>query len=104
MFFLRRDPLRRCPECRSRFACPVSWAEHDEKHWHINLRCGECGHQWDAVVDDVRAARFDVELDVDIFAISRALEQVDRERMAIDAETLAVALAHDLIEPADFAA
>jgi hypothetical protein len=104
LFHRRRDPLRRCPGCRSRFACPISWAEHDETHWHIELRCGECGHRWDAVVCDDRAARYDMELDADVSAITRALERLDLERMAIDAETFAAALARDLIEPADFAA
>jgi hypothetical protein len=36
-------------------------------------------------------------------AIWRALHRLDLERMAIDVETLTVALARDLIEPADFA-
>jgi hypothetical protein len=102
MFSLRRDPLRRCPECHSRFACPVSWAEHDATHWHIDLRCGECGHRWDVVVDDERAKRYDLELNGDASSIARALERLDLERMAAEAETLAHAFARDLIGPADF--
>jgi hypothetical protein len=82
----------------------VSWHEHDETHWHIDLRCGECGHRWEAVVDDARAKRYDLELGCDTASISRTLERLDRERMAIDAETLADAFARDLIGPADFAA
>ncbi|HEX5621169.1 MAG TPA: hypothetical protein VFX51_22280 [Solirubrobacteraceae bacterium] len=81
----------------------MTWAEHDAAHWHIDLRCGECGHRWDAVVPDARAKRYDIELDTDVSAIRRALEQLDLERMAIDAETFATALDRDLIEPADFA-
>jgi hypothetical protein len=104
MFFLgRRDPLRHCPECRSRLACPVAWSEHDATHWHIDLRCGECGNRWDEVVHDSRAKRYDLELDADTFAISRELRRLDLERMAIDAETFVAALERDLIEPADFA-
>ena len=82
----------------------MGWAEHDATHWHIDLRCSECGNRWDAVVHDDRAARYNVELDVDVSAITRALERLDLERMAIDAETFATALEQDLIEPADFAA
>lgn len=103
MFSRRRDPLRRCPECRSRFACPIGWDEHDDTHWHIDLRCGECGHCWDAVVHDDRAKRYDLELDADVSTMRRALRRLDLERMAIDADTFAAALAQDLIEPADFA-
>ena len=104
IFRRRRDALRWCPDCRSPFACPMDWAEHDATHWHIELRCGECGHRWDAVVHDDRAKRYDIELDASVSAITRTLDRLDLERMAIDAETLAVALDQDLIEPADFAA
>ena len=81
----------------------MDWEPHDESHWHIDVRCGECGQRWDAVVEDSRASRYDIELDADRSAISRALDRLDSERMAIDVETFAVALARDLIEPADFA-
>jgi hypothetical protein len=81
----------------------MDWAENDAAHWHIDLRCGECGSRWDAVVRDDRAARYDIELDLDMSAIRRALVRLDLERMATDAETFATALARDLIEPADFA-
>jgi hypothetical protein len=81
----------------------VDWIEHDATHWHIDLRCGECGHRWDTVVHDSRAKRYDIELNRDTYSISRALERLDLERMAGEAETLAKALARDLIGPADFA-
>jgi hypothetical protein len=102
--FRKGDLLRRCPDCRSRLVCPMDWEPHDESHWHIDLRCGECGHWWDAVVEDSRASRYDIELDADRSAISRALHRLELERMAIDVETFTVALARDLIEPADFTA
>jgi hypothetical protein len=35
--------------------------------------------------------------------MTRALKRLDLERMALDADTFAAALAQDLIEPADFA-
>ena len=98
------DPLRRCPECRSPLACPMDWSEHDDAHWDIELRCGDCGHEWEIVIDDARAARYDIELDWDRSAITRALHRLDLEQMAMEAETLAIALARDLIEPADFTA
>jgi hypothetical protein len=102
--FLRRDPLRRCPACRGRLACPLDWYESDDTHWHIDLRCGDCGHRWALEIDDSRAARYDIELDVDRTCIRRALERLDLERMADEVETFATALSRDLIEPADFVA
>lgn len=105
MFFLgRRDRLRYCPECRSGLACPTDLADHDDTHKRIELRCPECGHEWDTVVNHARAELLGHELDRDATAIQRALDRLDLERMAVYAETFTAALARDLIEPTDFAA
>ena len=100
----KRDPLRYCPACRGSLACPMAWAPCDDVHWHIELRCGDCGHRWELEVHDWRAARFDDELNQDQYAIRKTLDRLDRERMAAEVETFAAALSRDLIEPADFAA
>jgi hypothetical protein len=99
----RSDVLRRCPICRSELACPMAWAPSDDEHWLIDLRCGDCGHVWDAVIDNTRAARYDVELDGDLAVIKRSLRHLDLARMAVEVEAFAAALSHDIIEPADFA-
>ena len=104
MFSRRRDPLRRCPACRGRLACPMDWHESDDTHWHVDLRCGDCGYRWDLEIHDSRASRYDIELDVDRLAMRRALERLDLERMADEVETFATALSRDLIDPADFVA
>jgi hypothetical protein len=105
MFFRRRnsDLLRRCPSCRGRLVCPMDWEPCDDAHWHIELRCGDCGHRWELDVHDSRAARFDIELDQDQSALRMTLRRLDLERMAAEVETFAAALSRDLIEPADFA-
>jgi hypothetical protein len=82
----------------------MNWHESDETHWHIDLRCGDCGHRWDLEIHDSRASRYDIELDCDRLAMRRALERLDLERMAAEVETFAIALSRDLIEPADFVA
>jgi hypothetical protein len=51
---------------------------------------------------DSRAARYDVELDTDRYAIERSLRRLDLERMSLEVESFAIALSRDLIEPADF--
>jgi hypothetical protein len=99
----KRDPLRYCPSCRSSLACPMDWAPCDDAHWHIELRCGDCGHRWELDIHDSRAARFDMELDGDQRVLRRTLARLDLERMAAEVETFAAALSRDLIEPADFA-
>ena len=100
----RSDVLRRCPMCRSDLACPMAWAPSDDEHWLIDLRCGDCEHVWDAVIDNTRAARYDAELDGDMAAIRRALQRLDCARMAAEVDAFVAALSCDLIEPADFAA
>ena len=82
----------------------MDWETSDETHWHIELRCGECGHCWDLEIEDARAHRFDIELDADRMVIRRTLERLDLERMALEVETFTAALSRDLIEPADFVA
>ena len=82
----------------------MDWHEADATHWHIDLRCGDCGHRWDVVIEDWRAARYDTELDSDRAFIRRELERLDLERMATEVEAFATALSRDLIEPADFVA
>ncbi|MGZ8649967.1 MAG: hypothetical protein ACXW08_15290 [Solirubrobacteraceae bacterium] len=99
----RSDVLRRCPMCRSDLACPIEWAPSDDEHWSIDLRCGDCGHAWDVIIDNTRAARYDVELDGDMAEIKRSLQHLDLARMAVEVEAFAAALSNDLIEPADFA-
>lgn len=81
----------------------MEWEPRDDAHWRVELRCGECGHRWETAMPDARAARYDMELDIDRYAIERTLRQLDLERMALEVEGFAIALSHDLIEPADFA-
>ena len=90
--------------CRSDLACPMSWKPSDDEHWSIDLRCGDCEHRWNTVIDDQRAARYDLELDGDRRVIERALQQLDLSRMTLEAEAFAEALSKDLIQPADFVA
>jgi hypothetical protein len=98
------DLLRTCPACRGRLVCPIAWEPADDSHWDIDLRCGDCEHRWQMVVDDRRAARYDVQLDDDLFVIKRTLRRLELERMSDEVEAFVIALERDLIEPADFAA
>jgi hypothetical protein len=100
--FRRRDGLRRCPDCTSRLACPISWEPEGATHWSIDLRCGDCGHRWGCVIPNERAARFDVELDLDQAALRDELRRLDLERMADEVDVFSTALARDLVGPDDF--
>ena len=80
----------------------MHWEPSDDTHWHIELRCGDCGHWWDATVEDSRASRYDIELDCDRAYITGALRRLDLKRMAAEDKTFPVAPSRDPIEPANF--
>ena len=96
------DLLRAYPTCRSGLVCPTDWEPSDDSHWRIELSCAECATTWESIVDDVRAARYDIELDRDVAVIQSALRELDLERMALEADAFVAALSRNLIEPADF--
>lgn len=98
------DPgLHRCPACWTTFVCPVEWEIDGPEHWRIRLHCGECDVWRDVRATNEEAKAFDLELDRQLAQIERALVEVDRERMQAQADVFTAALAHDLIDPADFA-
>ena len=72
----RADAVRRCPSCGSDFPCPMHWEPAGDEHWWVRLRCGDCGHWYEATITNERARRLDAELDADVRAITRALEQL----------------------------
>lgn len=81
---------------------PVCWEEADDEHWRILLRCAECDTYREVVVPDDVAKRYECDLERGIAAIAKALERLDRARMATQVDTFVAALEHDLIDAADF--
>ncbi|HEX2411110.1 MAG TPA: hypothetical protein VHJ39_08085 [Solirubrobacteraceae bacterium] len=51
----------------------MSWEPSGDEHWSIDLRCADCEHRWNAVIDDERAARYEAELDADRAMIEGSL-------------------------------
>jgi hypothetical protein len=98
------DPgLHRCVACWSPFVCPVEWETDGPDFWLIQLHCGECDVWRDVRASNAEAKAFDLVLDRQMAQIQRALAELDRERMQAQADVFSAALAHDLIDPADFA-
>jgi hypothetical protein len=98
-----REPgLRDCPSCRSDCVVPVEYRIEDDEHWWMRLRCGECGSARDVTVPNEDAQRYDRELARGMAAIDRVVEQLDRESMEHEVDTLVLALRHDLIDAFDF--
>jgi hypothetical protein len=97
------DSLRICPVCHGHFVCPMSWGPSDDLHWHLVMRCGDCGWRYEETVTNARAAEYDRELDYDQATIRRVVSRLDRERMAAEVELFVTALGQDLIDAGDFA-
>jgi hypothetical protein len=96
--------LHVCTGCGGDFVNPIEWMPSDERHWWIRLRCGQCGSRREVVVTDAVAERFDRELDARMLRIADALDRIDREHMAVQAEAMIGALRRGLIDASDFAA
>jgi hypothetical protein len=92
-----------CEACGSGYVCPLDWAPVDAQTWLVACRCGECGHRHEAHLTNDQAARWDLELCRQTAAIERAIERLDRERMAAEAAAFTAALQRDLIDAGDFA-
>ena len=96
---LQPDPdLTTCRSCPSAHVIPSAWTKQGES-WSIHVRCGECGASREVVVPDAVAQRYDRGM----HAIARALDRLEREAMAQEAEALATALELGLIDADDFA-
>jgi hypothetical protein len=69
----------------------------------MRVRCGECGHEREIVATAAQAVAFDVELDRQQAAMSAVADRLSRDRLAVEVEAFAAALANDLIDADDFA-
>jgi hypothetical protein len=101
----RKDPevhLVSCAMCGGDYVNPVDWEPVGETQWWMLLRCGACDTWREVTVTNDIAARYDLELDRRMDIVARALERLDRSRMAAEVETMILALRHGLVDPADF--
>ncbi|HEY1355974.1 MAG TPA: hypothetical protein VGF09_06630 [Solirubrobacterales bacterium] len=95
--------LHVCPECGSAMVQPTRWEQADERgHWHLWRRCPECEWSCDAVHGEGEIDCFDEALDRGTEILTEDLRTIVRENMEWVADTLAAALAADLITADDF--
>ena len=88
--------LTTCRSCASEHVIATAWTKQDES-WSIHVRCGECGASREVVVSDAAARRYDRGM----HAIARALDRLEREAMAKEAEALATVFDLDLVDADD---
>jgi hypothetical protein len=101
----RPDPevhLESCAMCGADFVNPVDWDPVGDTHWWMLLRCGACDTWRETTVTNEIASRFDFELDRRLDVLTRALDRIDRLRMAAEVDTMIEALRRGLVDAADF--
>jgi hypothetical protein len=95
--------LEFCAACGADYVNPFDWAAVEDHSWWMHLRCAQCGHEREVVVDNAEAERFDEALDRRADPIAQTLHRIDLDRMRSWVDSLTVALQRDLIDAADFA-
>jgi hypothetical protein len=95
--------LHVCPGCASLLVQPTCWEQAGAKgQWRLWRRCPECGWTGDEIHGETEIDAFDEELDLGTRALSETLKALEHENMQYVADTLALALAADLISADDF--
>jgi hypothetical protein len=92
-----------CASCGSDCLCPMSWEPDGKEYWVVEARCGDCETWHSLHLTNAQAAAWKVELARQARPIQRAVEQLDRERMAREVDGFVGALERDLIDAGDFA-
>jgi hypothetical protein len=99
----RRARGWRCGRCGGDFLCPMEWEPDGKERWAIEARCGACGTWHSLQLTNAQAAAWELGLDRQTRPIQKALNRLDQERMAREAEGFIAALGRDLIDAGDFA-
>jgi RNase P subunit RPR2 len=97
-----KTELHVCSECGSGLVHPVDWSEAGRSHWHVELRCPECGWQDAGVYHQDVLDRFDASLDAGTAALIDDLADLTAANMEDEAERFVAALGADLVLPEDF--
>ena len=92
--FARRDGclptsgsgLHQCALCHAEYVVPVWWESLDEERWQMLLRCGACGTYRTVTVGNDLAQAFERDLNRGMREIRAAVDRIDRDRMAVEAE------------------
>ncbi len=91
-----------CPSCDSRLVYPVAWEAAGDELWRVELRCPNCEHLEEALLELEVAERFDEELETGSETLMNDLARLAEANMLEDVERLAAALAADALLPSDF--
>jgi hypothetical protein len=93
-----------CGSCRSKLVYPADCEEDGPDHWHVELRCPNCGDSKWARFDIEMLDALDAELDQAEAEIEADLECLTRANMADYVTRFVSAIDAGAIEPDDFTA
>lgn len=91
-----------CTRCAWNYVQPVDWFEADDGHWHVRLRCGNCGHIESGLFEQKTVDVFDTKLDALADVLERSLKRMELRNLESEADRFAAALAAGAILPEDF--
>ena len=94
--------MHRCQNCESILVQPVNWLEQGDGHWHVELRCPECGWWGRDRYCQTELDAYDEELDRGGRELLQDLRFLTLANMTEEADRFAAALATDGILPEDF--
>jgi hypothetical protein len=93
-----------CPECHGDWLQPEDRRRLEGERSSMWLRCGQCQIRIHVVLPPDLVARLDAEAAQAVSMISTTVAKLELQRMTIEADTFAIALARDLIDAGDFGA
>jgi hypothetical protein len=91
-----------CPNCGSDRVHPTDWAEVDDRHWQLDVRCPDCRWRATEVYDEAEVERYDDVLNDGTDALIADLERITQENMSDHLARFTRALESDGIMPIDF--
>jgi hypothetical protein len=94
--------LHQCALCHADCVVPIWWESVGRDRWHMLLRCGACGTFRDVTAADDVAEAYERDMERGTRQIRAAVDRMDRDRMAVQADAFVVALQRDLIDAGDF--
>jgi hypothetical protein len=97
-----RQGMYGCPSCSSVLVQPLSWHEHGDGCWTVELRCPECEWRGRHSYSLEELDRYDEELDRGAQQLIEDLRSLTRANMHEEADRFALALASDSVLPEDF--
>src|SRR5680860_1198370 len=92
----------RCESCSSQLLQVTDWIRLDDEHWQICMRCPECLHIEQLILDDVEVSRLSYHVEDCFQQLLDALEELEQEDFELTCHLFIQAIQANGIYPMDF--